>query len=274
MSRKTQIIVAAIVVVGVAVVAGVAACPGKSADKFYGKKEWKELFKKADGWVALPLPDSRYAPGAIIQVQKKTGVRYIDHMRECNYPEEVLAPVIGTTPQIEFTKSRQFGGELVAAIEGVELGPQGGKISRVGLRIESLTVESLPLIRISDWELEGDNALKISDTCRRIFAQEDKYLVNEAARVNKATYTLYDASGAKIGLTGANLGEFLKIEASLSANTTSDGRLIIDQPVTVAVRRTVWAGDDFRILGSEEIKPKKTADPLIDELYSQTEETD
>ena len=60
------------------------ACPAEVGN-VYSPDEWQGLFKE-NGWTALPFPDSKYEPGAIVKVTAESGIRYIDHLRSCGYP--------------------------------------------------------------------------------------------------------------------------------------------------------------------------------------------
>jgi hypothetical protein len=262
-----RIVLAVVIALGVAAVVIVLTRPPRPVDEFYSAQEWRQLFDSAGGWIVLSLPDSKYEPGAIIQVSRESGVRFLSHLRTCRYPDRLLAPIPGNLPALEFRKYKKFSAQLLAGVQGLEVGPEGGSVASVGLKIDSMTAESFDFLALAVWEDEDDNDLKVAEACRKLLNEKDKFVIAEAARVGRATYTLYDSANARIGLTAENVGGFLRLASDVNAQTLSDGRLSITQPVTVAVRRAIWAGQGFEVLGPGEAQRPSHADALMDSVY-------
>ena len=90
----------------------------------------------------------------------------------------------------------------------------------------------------------------------------DYYLITEAFRVSKAKYTLYDKAGVAIKIETPVLKEFLQVQPDVKYEVTSDGSLVIEQPVYFAVRKTARVGEDFDARGATE-----EVDAKIEKLF-------
>lgn len=222
-----------------------------ATEELLGLAEIQAMFDSAGGWIALPVADSKYEAGAIIQVAEGSGVRPISHLRECRYPEEVLAPRVGLLPSLRTQRALAVDLGFVGAIRGVRLGPQGQRARFVGVQIDSITSESFDPLRLAIWEEEGTNYDLVPEACRRQLQQPNTFVVSEAARVNRGTYTFYDSAGSRLEVASDQLGEFVDVDAGAEARVSADGRVVIASPVTVAIRRAWWAGDGFEVLGPE-----------------------
>lgn len=262
-----------VLVLGGALAGPLAGCNGHNAADVYSPQEWRDLFAKSEGWVALRVPDSKYIPGAIVKVTEREGIRYISHMSTCRYPDELLKPVVGIIPGAEFRKARRFNASAVIKESrlGIEAGPEFKSDYKIDLKVDSHTAESLDLLALRIWQDEPAHSALVPRSCSALLAEADHYVIGEAARVQKATYTLVDETGAAITLNTGNLLKFLKLEPSLSYNVTTDGKLVIDQPVTIALRRVTWLGDRFAILGKD---GGASAPPLADEILKRISATD
>jgi hypothetical protein len=232
----------------------------------YTPPEWVEMFKKAGGWVPLPFPDSKYRPGAIVKVSEKEGIRWISHLESCRYPEEVLRPEKSYIPGITFTKGKDFGAAAMVNFKGISAGPAFDKVSKVRLEVQDHGADAFKLINLKVWWEEPKNRKKVSSACLDELKKPDHYLITEAFRVSKGTYTLYDKSGAALKLSAPKLGDLLQFQPDVKYEVTSDGKLTIEQPVYFAIRMAVRVGDDFEVLG-EQTQAPQTADSQIEKLF-------
>jgi len=258
-------------VVFIIVVFPLAAC--KDVADVYTPSEWVEILKKAGGWVPLPFPDSKYRPGAIIKVTEDKGIqeiRWIGHLESCRYPEEVLKPEKSYIPGITFTKGKDFGANAMINFKGISAGPAFDRVSKVCLEVQDHGADAFRLINLKVWWENPDNRKNVSSVCMDELKKPDHYLITEAFRVSKGTYTLYDKTGAKIKLTAPKLGELLQFQPDVKYEVTSEGKLVIDQPAYFAVRMAVKVGGDFEVLG-EQTKEPQTADAKIEKLFFQSE---
>lgn len=237
----------------------------KTTEDVYSPKEWHGLFAKAGGWIPLPFPDSKYEPGAIITVSDD-GMRWVDHLRSCRYPEEVLRVEESYIPGISFTHEKEFGANAIINIKGIEAGPGFDNISKIGLVIKDHGADAFRLINLKVWMEEPANRKTVSSACMTELQKPNHFLVTEAFRVSKGSYTLYNKSGAAIKLKTPVLENLLKFEPDVKYEVTTDGSLLIEKSAYFAVRRAVRVGNDFTVLGPSS-QESEVADKKIEELY-------
>src|SRR5262249_36376278 len=113
-------------------------------------------------------------------------------------------------------------------------------VKKVSLRIESARTEVIDSIKLYDWLIL--NAKQMSKACQEYILAKDVYLIREAYRVDRATYTLRDENGVKLKLTGEKLKALLKLGADLNYKINDDGDLTISTPVYIAIRNFVFTG--------------------------------
>lgn len=251
------------------VLAGAAllACSSDAGD-VYSPAEWRDLFQK-HGWTALPIPDSKYEPGAIVKVTAEDGIRYIDHLRTCGYPAEVLAPEVGKIPAISFAKSREIGASAMLNIKGIEAGPEFSNVASSRLQISDHSADSLRMVALRIWQETPGNLDGNARFCIEELEKPDYYLITEAFRVAKGRYTLLDKSGAKLKVSLANLGRLLKFEPDVKYEVTAEGELVIDEQVSFAIRRAISTTAGFEVLGAAPDEAGM-ADGLIDRIYQES----
>lgn len=231
----------------------------------YQPKELVEFFREIN-FTPLPFPDSKYKPGAIIRVTDD--IKYVDDLTSCGYPLSEFQEE-GYIPPIIFTKKVEFGASAIINIKGVTTGPNFERISKVRLEITDHGADAFRLIKLKVWMEDPDNIGKVSQVCMDELLKKDVYLITEAFRVSKAKYTLYDKTGAAIKIETPVLGNLLKFQPDVKYEVTSDGSLVIEQPVYLAVRKAVRIGEDFQTLkrpGGE----SETADAKIEKLFFKT----
>lgn len=243
-------------------------CKSTSITDVYTPKEWREILG-TDGWVPLPLPDSKYRPGSIIQVNDD-GVRWITHLESCRYPADVTDPVPGTSPNITFSKKRRIDAELLGRMKGISAGPSFETIKNATLQVREHGADSFDLGKFLVWLEDPDNRDSVSEVCMNMLKKPDHYLVTESFRVSKGEYTLYDKTGAAIELDAPALEEILDLEVGGGAEWTNEGTLVIEVPVYFAVRRAVRVGDDWQTLSDPD--ELETADAQIGKLFVKSED--
>lgn len=275
MTGRKQGIAAAVVVAAMAIVASVFFWPPPregSTTALVPFGETQALLRAAGGYVALPIPDSKYEPGAIVQWDPEEGLRYVSHLRECRYPTDILEPVVGTLPALMADRTLGFGVEMLATLPGVGLGPDARRVHRVGFAIDAATAEAFDPIRLGIWEDDGANYDRVPEVCRGWLSQKGIYVVAEAVRVHEGTYSLYDSARAQIRLDARNLRNFLDLEASADIRIDGEGRMVVTQPVTIAIRRAFHAGPGFDVLGGDhdaDDDDLPTADAVLDSLITE-----
>ena len=228
--------------------------------------EMTELFEREGGWTVLWMPDSKYEPGAIIEVVPGGGIRFVSHLSECGFPEGTLAPRVGQRPGIAMGRELGFDAEMLATIPGVRLGPEGRRAVRVGLEIESMTAEALDLIRLEEWRTFHEDS--ISGACRRQLDREGVFVVGEAARVQEANYAFYDEAGARIRLDADGLDEVMELGTGIESSLTADNRVRIRVPMTVAFRQIRALPTGFHVLGPDDAEEDADALPDADSIVA------
>ncbi len=243
------------------------ACSSDAGD-IYSPEEWRGLFKE-NGWTALPFPDSKYEPGAIIKVSEADGLRYIDHLRTCGYPPDILSPEVGKIPSISFTKTRELGAAAMLNIKGITAGPEFSNVAKARLEVSEHSADALRLVALRIWQETPGNLEGNARFCVEELEKPDYYLITEAFRVSKGRYTLYDETGGKLKVSLANLGKILSLEPSVKYEVSGEGELVIEERVTFAIRRAISTTAGFEVLGAAPGEAG-TADEAIDRIYQES----
>lgn len=230
-------------------------------------------------WVLLPIADSTFLPGSIIEVRYSGPIRsiaWIDELKEC-YPPEAIKIISGNVPGINLTGNRQFNTSLLLDIYGWKPGAEFSRVRNVVFEINGVGTERLGLLHLRNWDEQ--NYDKLSKACKDEMeackGNPNRYIVCEAFIVKKGTYTLKDNTGAAIKLdTPAAIGKFVKIGGNVKYDVTREGKLVIDNPVVFAVRRAVKCGRITEpvplIEMAEKEKPDAadTADNILREVFN------
>lgn len=234
-----------------AMLIGVGGC-GPTVSDLMTPRELVEFFQPP--WIVINLPSSLYYPGAVVEVTEQEGIQWLGDGRQC-FTGGVLKPEKGATPQWTLTKQSTFNASMMANIKGITLGPEFKKDGKVSLKIENAETEVIDVIKLFDWMLANKD--KISESCRKYLLSKNVFLIREAYRVDKASYTLYDQKGAKLSLGGEKLKDLLKLSADFKYEVTGDGALAISSPVYIAFRRAKFIGLSERpeVLGTPTAEP-------------------
>ena len=72
----------------------------------YSPEEWRQLLDSAGGWTPLPIPDSKYNIGSIIQVNN-AGIRWLGDLDACGFPMDKFSKP-GQIPAVTFKNSKSF----------------------------------------------------------------------------------------------------------------------------------------------------------------------
>lgn len=190
-------------------------------------------------WIALPLPDSRIMPGAIVSIQKGQ-IAWESNLATCGAPARTLTPVASAGSSIVATRNADYDASAVLRIKGVEAGPQFDRVRKVSLTLDDHAAIGLDAIELGLW-LHAPGT-QLSPVCREFLTRKNVFIVQEAYRASKGRFTLYDANNRKIGLTGLTIGP-LSLQANASAAVTAEGDLAFNEPMYTAVRRVKLMSD-------------------------------
>lgn len=244
--------------------------------EIYSPEELREVLSKAEGWVPLVIPDSKYRPGSIILVSEDSGQpRWIDHLDACIDVEDFETfLVVGAIPAVQFSKDVSADANLLLNYRGISAGPGFDRVKNVRLSVDEHSAVAMRLIKFRSWyeNLEDADYLRRIDPCLDALEEPDTYLVNEAFVISNATYRLYTETGAEIELTAPQLGEFLKFEPEMAYDVSSSGLLTIKEPVVLAVRKVVRVDAGFQVLATPGSTEPSTADALLEKWYMQSTE--
>ncbi len=130
------------------------------------------------------------------------------------------------------------------------------------MEVKDHGADALGLMKLKVWMENTDNQSKVSQACMDQLMKPDYYLITEAFRVSKATYSLYNKAGTKIEIKTPDLKDLLQVEPDVKYEVTSDGSLVIEQPVYFAIKKAIRIGQDFDARGSTEI-----GDAKIEKLF-------
>lgn len=231
-------------------------------------REMVEFFAK-EKYTVINLPSSLYFPAAVVEITEQSGVRWLGDGRKC-FDAGVVAPFKATTPSWKFDKNPAFNAKLVANIRGVSAGPEFEIASKVGLDIKDAGVEALDIIQIYDWMIKNES--KMSPACKAYLYSKNVFLIGEVYRVDKASYTLYDKSGAKLDLGGEKLKRILKLSADLKYTVTTNGTLEVSSPVYIAFRKVAFIGENKPAVLGDPMPKEPDADAMMKKYYEQNAE--
>jgi len=231
-------------------------------------------FLDANGWISLSIPDSKMAPGAVIKVTQKNDavplsydVRWLGDFRNCGVTDKDLGLVRGKYPAVGIGKDLAVKASLVANL----IAKFGGsaeveKANNAVLRIEDAGGDAIDLLAFSLWFAQPGNPQKMPAACAAFLAQPDIYIVSEAFRISKGSYSIVDKNGAKLGISVPVPSQ--TIEAGLSGSIGSSGELIVAGDLYFGVRRVKQlAPGSFATLGAD---PQSV--PEADNMLRTTEE--
>jgi hypothetical protein len=233
----------------------------------YSPKELMKVLKKAGGWTPLIIPGSNYQPGTIIRV-KGNEVYYVDDLSSCGFPlsEFQINPY---TPPVTFTKAVEVEASAIINVKGIKAGPGYSRVSKVRFEVVDQGADAFKLIKLKDWMANPDNQSRMSKSCINALSQPDTYLVNEAFKVSKGKYTLYDKSGVAIQITTPLIKELFQIEPDIKYTVESDGSMLIEQPVYFAVRIVQRIGSDFAVLSRPDGEPETADIGMLEKIFLQ-----
>lgn len=224
-------------------------------------------FLESHNWVALPIPDNKARPGAVISVKKVNNivdVRWLGDFRSCGVTDTDLGLVRGKYPPVgigeSFAVSASFGASLLTKLGG---SAEVEKVNGAILKIDDSGGDAIDLLTFSIWLTKPGNLQKLPEACSKLLSQEDVYLVSEAFRITRGSYELVDKNGAKVAASAAVGGR--SANAEISGSISSSGTLNVTEDFIFAVRRVKQlAPGSFATLGSD---PSQV--PEADELLRQ-----
>jgi hypothetical protein len=213
-----------------------------SLEKLYSPDEWQDfLYEK--GWLALELPDTKYHPGAVIDVKAEGPTQRVSWLGRLGsyFPEYTLPVEKSDLPEISFAKGKGLDAGALLNLFGFRPGLAFGKIKKVVLTISQCGAEALDLTALFHWM--KNNPEKVPADCLEQLRRESCFLVYESLIVSKGNYALYGEKNVKISLQPATLGDYLKVEGDLSY--TVDEQITIEHPIIFGIKRAAYSRGGF-----------------------------
>ena len=168
-------------------------------------------FLEENGWVSLPLPDKRMAPGSVAKVMKKDGavtMQWLGDLRRCGITDREFRYIRGKYSAIGIGDS--FGVNASIALGYIAKLKGTGNFENAGgaiMQIEDSGGDAVDFDALTNWVARSSAARRMPQVCNNFLGQEDIYLVTEAFRISKASYGLVDKDGAKLTITGGAFGQ-------------------------------------------------------------------
>jgi len=212
-------------------------------------------FLDANNWIALPIPDSKMGPGAVVKVTKSGATveaRWLGDFRRCGVTDKDMGVVKGKFPALgvgeDFSVKASFAASL---LERLGLRAEAEKVNGAVLKIDEAGGDAIDLLALKIWLEMPANKKNFPAACNDFLAQDDVYLVSEAFRISKGSYELIDKNGAKLSLNAAVAGK--SIDADFSGSIGSNGALAVAGDFYFGVRRVKrLASGGFATLGQNE----------------------
>lgn len=229
------------------------------------------------GGVPLVIPDSRYKPGALFLLRKDKPPSLLNTneiLGVCGIPNDLVDPKNAQSSPVSLssTASAEYKASAVLSFNpGITAGPDWDKVSKVTLDMNSVNAASMQIAELNVYL--GEHRQTFSEACKTELKKPDYYFVGEALVVANTTFTLEDSNSAKLGVTAANVGKFVKFDPSVSYTVTEKGEIKIPDASTVCVHQAVLDPNTlaFGTLGGP--GPERTPGPgdqqLLD-VYNKT----
>jgi hypothetical protein len=246
-------------------------CQGaQGAEKAYQLgQDWVKALDTNRDWVTLPVPDSKYGPGTILQLTFEAGdpkphIRSRGNIKRF-FPEAVKDNVFeleeSAMPAMTFKSGKKFNAEALLEIFGFKPGINFSKDTEVTLDIQEYGAPIISLDVFEMWLGDAKNKDRFNTNSLKLF-NGDNFVVAEALVVKKATFSLSRKGSGKIDLTGTNINDYISGTGKFENTKTTEGKLEVKSPIVFAVHyaRRI-PGEPWKILGKPGLKEPK-ADPL------------
>ncbi|MCI4662326.1 MAG: hypothetical protein MRY63_10980 [Neomegalonema sp.] len=224
---------------------GLAACASNQTTTATPVQDLQPLtaFIKEAGFIPLPVPNSNYYPGAIVQVvplaDGRNRLEWYSEMRSCGAFDEELAVKEGSS--IGFSTGKTYKANLGLSLLTPTAGavnPNANYLSGAQITIDKTAMPVLDRLKVDGWRqrvIEQGGA-GLPAQCRLI-AQDtprDLFIIREALAIRSGKITYLSQAGAEVEVAG-----LAKELAAGNAGLSYDGGsgVTIDEPLFIGVRR-------------------------------------
>jgi len=193
---------------------------------------------KATGWVVLPYPDSKYGPGAVVQIAEGHAPDWLGSLtKDCGVPPKIIETGTCATASFELNRAIVYDSMAVLQLQGVSAGPLFSRIRFVSLQVEDCSADAFSILAFEYWLMDPDREGKLEEGCLENLSRPDTYIVREAIRVSRGAYTFETETGARLDLKGVDVADYLRLSPEAKVKVGEDGSLEFDQDVFLAIRR-------------------------------------
>jgi len=154
-----------------------------------------------------------------------------------------------TYKKMMFTFDANFNSLMAVGTPGVQFNLSGTKVQNVELEIQEAQIEMIDQLALKDFYASG-----MSDSCKEMLVNYPFIL--EALRVNKMSFSFFDAFGGKFSLTSANIGEFALFGGNVQWYIEQGSKLVVVTPKYIGYKLAQLRCEDegFVNVTSSEVK--------------------
>lgn len=228
------------------------------------------------GYVSLDVPrdfGGKPLAGALVQLTRGRGFRYLGHLSDCGLPSQVLTPIPGlmglpVSARRGFKVDAGLGAAFLRLFK-IELSADSAK--QVEIQFGAGSDEMLvPLAVVGSAKA---NSAALLQNCGEVLRLANVYWVNSAVKVDQIRVTLLSENGAKLAgsadqLAGTLTGLNGRTDVSLSANS----EIVISKPVYIGFRDAPPAELLTGRIQLQSLAPEQPDKPAItfgDTVYAQ-----
>jgi len=201
------------------------------------------LFRDADlprGFRALEMPqDLGGLPlaGALVQISRQRGFRYIGHLQDCGLSPEALRPIpgLGAHASVSRQRLRVEAGIGASLLRLFSLELKSDAARQLEIRFENVVDDMvIPLAVLSSARAQ---ASVLRERCGELLAQPNVFWVNNALRADRVVVRLLDSAGAQLRGSADQLGNAVTgLQGNAAAAVSAEGEITNNRPVFIAFR--------------------------------------
>ena len=259
------------------IIASAAVLLAWSAVPFGGRASAQSLLERVEfprGYRSLDMPrDFGGLPlaGALVQITRGRGFRYIGHLRDCGLPANVLTPIpapVGLA-SVSRTAIRAEGGMMGSLLRIISLELRSDAAKAVEVVLEGASDEMIVPLAVVGAARSNDAVLR--ERCGHVLGLNNVYWVNNALSVTGLRISLLNAAGGKMVASAAQLGSYVSgFEGRADVSVSAEGEIVVKRRMFVAFRDAPPAELLTGKIQLQSVQP--SGGPIVvfgDEVYAQ-----
>lgn len=154
--------------------------------------------------------------------------------------------------KVMFTFDANFNSLMAVGTPGVQFNLTATKVQTVELEIQEAQIEMIDQLALKDYY-----ATSMSESCKQMLVSYP--FIMEALRVNKMSFSFFDAFGGKFSLSSANIGQFALFGGGVQWYIEQGSKLTVVTPKYIGYKLAQLRCEDegFVNLTSSEVTKKK-----------------